>query len=74
MLGFSASWRASKRASRDWAANGKAAAWLTHTTGRLEAAERLLGRPDLAASLEPTDYEYLTKCREREEIREGAKA
>jgi hypothetical protein len=44
-----------KRASRYWAANGKTAAWLTHATGRLEAAERLTERPDLAANLEPTD-------------------
>src|SRR6202040_2842069 len=27
-----------KRASRDWAANGRRAAWLTHVTGRPEAA------------------------------------
>jgi formylglycine-generating enzyme required for sulfatase activity len=52
-----------KRASRDWAANGKNAAWLTHTTGRLEAAERLTGRPDLAANLEPADRQYLAACR-----------
>ena len=55
-----------KRASRDWAANSKAAAWLTHTTGRLEAAKRLRDRPDLAANLEPTDYEYLAACRNAE--------
>jgi formylglycine-generating enzyme required for sulfatase activity len=55
-----------KRASRDWAANGKTAAWLTHTTGRLEAAERLRERPDLAANLEPTDREYLAACRKAE--------
>jgi formylglycine-generating enzyme required for sulfatase activity len=55
-----------KRASRDWAANGKAVAWLTHTTGRLEAAERLLERPDLAENLEPTDREYLAACRTME--------
>jgi formylglycine-generating enzyme required for sulfatase activity len=51
-----------KRASRDWAANGRNAAWLTHTTGRLEATERLAERPDLAANLEPTDREYLAAC------------
>jgi formylglycine-generating enzyme required for sulfatase activity len=55
-----------KRASRDWAANGKTAAWLTHATGRLEAAERLRERPDLAANLEPTDHEYLSACRKAE--------
>ena len=54
------------RASRDWAANGKSAAWLTHTTDRLRTAERLRERPDLAAYLEPTDWEYLAACAERE--------
>ena len=55
-----------KRGSRDWAANGKNAAWLTHATGRLEAAERLSERPDLAANLEPTDRAYLSECRKKE--------
>jgi formylglycine-generating enzyme required for sulfatase activity len=55
-----------KRASRDWAANGKTAAWLTHATGRLEAAERLRERPDLAANLAPADREYLAACRKAE--------
>ena len=60
-----------KRASRDWAANGKNAAWLTHATGRLEAAERLRERPDLAANLEPTDREYLAACRKAEAAARG---
>ena len=51
-----------KRASRDWAANYRNAAWLAHTADRLAAAERLTARPDLAANLEPTDHEYLTAC------------
>jgi formylglycine-generating enzyme required for sulfatase activity len=55
-----------QRASRDWTDNGKRAAWLTHTTGRLEAADRLSERPDLAALLLPTDQEYLAVCREAE--------
>jgi formylglycine-generating enzyme required for sulfatase activity len=55
-----------KRASRDWAANGRSAAWLAHTTGRLEAAERLQERPDLAANLEPTDRDYIAACRQAE--------
>ena len=57
-----------KRASRDWAANGNSAAWLTHATGRLEAAERLSARPDLAANLEPTDRHYLAACRKAEAV------
>ncbi|MFM9939434.1 MAG: SUMF1/EgtB/PvdO family nonheme iron enzyme [Hyphomicrobiaceae bacterium] len=56
-----------KRASRDWAANAKGAAWITHTTERLRVAERLLERPDLAANLEPTDRAYLAACRAVEE-------
>jgi formylglycine-generating enzyme required for sulfatase activity len=62
-----------KRASRDWAANGKATAWLTHATDRLGAAERLTARPDLAANLEPTDRQYLAACREAEAIAKGRK-
>jgi formylglycine-generating enzyme required for sulfatase activity len=55
-----------QRASRDWAANVKSATWLIHTTDRLTAAERLLKRADLAANLEPTDWDYLAACREAE--------
>jgi formylglycine-generating enzyme required for sulfatase activity len=51
-----------KRAARDWVANGKSDAWLTHTSGRLEAAERLAERQDLAAHLAPVDREYLAAC------------
>jgi hypothetical protein len=60
-----------KRASRDWAANGKTTTWLTHATARLEAAERLSDRPDLAANLEPTDSEYLAACRKAEAAARG---
>ena len=55
-----------KRASRDWAANGKAETWLTHTTGRLDAAERLGERPDLAANLAQADLDYISSCRRKE--------
>jgi formylglycine-generating enzyme required for sulfatase activity len=55
-----------KRASRDWAANGKDAAWVTHSADRLRAAERLLDRQDLAANLEPTDLDYLAASRTAE--------
>jgi len=51
-----------KRASRDWAANAKTAPWLAHTAGRLQAAEQLMDRPDLAANLEPTDRDYVKAC------------
>ena len=55
-----------KRASRDWAANNRDAAWLAHATDRLVAAQRLSERSDLAANLEPTDGEYLAACRNAE--------
>jgi len=51
-----------KRATRDWAANCKNAAWLTHATERLQAAQRLVQRQDLVGYLEPTDREYLEAC------------
>jgi formylglycine-generating enzyme required for sulfatase activity len=62
-----------KRASRDWAANGKSAAWIAHTTDRLAAAERLLERSDIADNLEPTDREYLAACRKAEAVAKGRK-
>jgi formylglycine-generating enzyme required for sulfatase activity len=55
-----------KRASRDWAANNRGRAWLTHASDRLAAAERLSARPDLANNLEPTDRDYIAACREAE--------
>ena len=51
-----------KSASRDWEANGKTTPWLTHSGGRLDAAKRLLERPDLAANLEAADREYILAC------------
>jgi formylglycine-generating enzyme required for sulfatase activity len=57
-----------KRAARDWDKRARNAAWLTHTTGRLEAAERLRGRPDLSALLEPTDRDYLSACSNAEHL------
>ena len=55
-----------KRASRDWAANNRNRTWLAHQADRLTAAERLSVRPDLAASLEPTDRDYIAACRKAE--------
>jgi hypothetical protein len=60
-----------KRASRDWAANSRDQAWLSHATDRLAAAERLSERPDLAANLEPTDREYVAECRKAEAAASG---
>lgn len=57
-----------KRASRDWASNGKAASWLAHVGDRLRVAERLTQRPDLAANLEPTDQAYVVACQQQERV------
>ncbi len=62
-----------KRAAKDWTAHGRAGAWLTHITGRLEAAEELSARADLAANLEPLDREYLAACRKAEATTKGRK-
>jgi formylglycine-generating enzyme required for sulfatase activity len=55
-----------KRAARDWAQSGCDSAWLLHATGRLEAADRLMDRPDLAGLLEQKDRDYLGACRASE--------
>jgi tetratricopeptide (TPR) repeat protein len=55
-----------KRAARDWAANAKSEAWLTHASARLIEAERVVAREDLRSALESTELTYLTACRERE--------
>jgi len=47
-----------KRASREWEANGRSSAWLTHATSRLETAERLKNRPDLAANVDQSGWDY----------------
>jgi len=64
-----------KRATRDWAANAKETAWLTYSGGRLEDAERLRVRKDLARYLAPIEQEYLASCRAAETSRiEGERA
>jgi len=60
-----------KRASKDWLGNSKTTAWLTHTGGRLEAAEQLRARPDLAANLTAIDRDYLAACRKAESAAKG---
>ena len=55
-----------RRAARDWEASGKDASWLTHGGGRLEDAERLRLRPDLAGLLGEADWAYVATCHARE--------
>ncbi len=52
-----------RRAARDWAANDRDADWLAHSAGRLEDAEAIARRADLAGMLEPTDRAYLAAAR-----------
>jgi formylglycine-generating enzyme required for sulfatase activity len=56
-----------RRAAREWDEHGRDPIWLTHTTGRLELAERLRERPDLLALLAPRDRDYLHACRNMEQ-------
>jgi hypothetical protein len=52
-----------KQASRDWAENRKEGSWLAHSGRRLEEADQIELRQDLAAQLEPIDRAYLAACR-----------
>ena len=56
-----------KRAARDWVGNNRNAAWLTHTGARLQEAERLRARSDLASHIEPAEQDYLTACLKQED-------
>jgi hypothetical protein len=58
-----------RRAARDWEANGRDEAWLAHGGGRLDDAEALLGRADLAAMLGAGEGAYLVACRAAAEAR-----
>ena len=56
-----------KRATRDWAANERRADWLNHAGSRLDEAEKVAARSDLAGDLSQEAREYLRQCREREQ-------
>ena len=55
-----------QRASREWVTRSNSTAWLTHARNRLEAAEELGKRPDLANQLTTIDRDYLAACRKAE--------
>jgi tetratricopeptide (TPR) repeat protein len=55
-----------KRAARDWAANARHADWLNHSGTRLEDAEKVAVRDDLAGDLSSDARDYLRQCREQE--------
>ncbi len=56
-----------KRAARDWAANGRRSDWLNHSGSRLDEAEQVAIRGDLASDLSADARDYLRACREREQ-------
>ena len=55
-----------KRAARDWAANDRQADWLDHSGGRLDDAEKIAERVDLAGDLTLDARDYLRECRRRD--------
>jgi len=64
-----------KRAALDWDANNREISWAAHSGARLEEADRLDARPDLAAMLNATDRAYLAACREKDKAaKEAAQA
>jgi WD40 repeat protein len=58
-----------KRAARDWSANARDDEWVTHASGRLEAAEHVTAREDFADVLDPTERAYLAAARIAEDAR-----
>lgn len=50
-------------ATRDWVLRERQPDWLIHHGGRLEDAEKLDARPDLASGLTPDMRAYLAACR-----------
>ena len=61
-----------RQATRDWIGHARAPGWLAHAAGRLEDAEVLLARPDLAAGLDEDHHAYLAACRTSEDARRNA--
>ncbi|MER9134748.1 TIR domain-containing protein [Mesorhizobium sp. M0830] len=55
-----------RRAARDWDANGRDTNWLAHSGGRLEEAEAIKLRVDLARRLDALDLTYLEAARAAE--------
>ena len=63
-----------QRAARDWDRNERAEAWAAHGGARLEEADGLDARPDLAAKFDSVDREYLSACRKKELAAKSAEA
>ncbi|SDR51307.1 WD40 repeat [Paraburkholderia fungorum] len=73
-LGALTSLESIKRAAREWNTHSRIDGWLVHRGGRLDDANALLLRADLAAKLDAADRFYLTACRNREETEKLEKA
>ena len=58
-----------KRAARDWQANDRDPAWLAHSGGRLESAERVAAREGFAEHLQAGERAYITAARNAENAR-----
>ena len=56
-----------KRAARGWGANDRKQDWLDHSGTRLEDAEKVAWRADLAGDLSAEGRDYLAACRAREQ-------
>ncbi|MEO0668231.1 MAG: TIR domain-containing protein [Pseudomonadota bacterium] len=83
-IGFLSSLEGVLSATRDWEANARSDAWLNHTAGRLEDAERLLPLPymhgeardqdkrrgvEIGGKLGAAERAYLSACRAAEDAR-----
>jgi formylglycine-generating enzyme required for sulfatase activity len=51
-----------KHAARDWNANARGRSWIAHLGERLDEAQALHARPDIAAKLDKIDLDYLADC------------
>ncbi len=62
-----------QRAARDWDGRARDTAWVSHTGARLEEAEAVVSRRDLAAMLTSLDRAYLSACRDKDKQVQRAK-
>ena len=56
-----------RRAAAEWSGHDRQDAWLAHRGLRLEEAEGLSQRSDIAARFDAVDRDYLAECRKRED-------
>lgn len=61
-----------RRAAKDWYENDHDPAWLVHSGGRLQLADRVAAREDFASLFGAEAKAYLLACREAEQARQAA--